>query len=102
MVIMILYIEFAKRVISTMFHFFKYVFKETYASHVRQNILRMSHDGPSDSGRQCIISHDPYDRVLLRMLLKAFYWFHVCIYFIIVLFVLKGINVLLLLLIFSS
>ena len=52
--------------------FLKYVFNENYASHVRQNMLRMSHDGLSDSVRQCIISHDPYDRVLLRMLLKAF------------------------------
>ena len=49
-----------------------YVFNENYASHVRQNTLRMSHYGLSDSVRQCIISHDPYDRVLLRMLLKAF------------------------------
>ena len=52
--------------------FLKYVFNENYASHVRQNMLRMSHDGLSDSVRQCIISYDPYDRVLLRMLLKAF------------------------------
>ena len=52
--------------------FLKYVFNENYASHVRKNMLRMYHDGLSDSVRQCIISHDPYDRVLLRMLLKAF------------------------------
>ena len=52
--------------------FLKYVYNENYASHVRQNILRMSHDGLSDSVRQLIISHDPYDRVLLRMLLNAF------------------------------
>ena len=52
--------------------FLKYVFNENYASHVRKNMLRMSHDGLSDSVRQCIISQDPYDRVLLRMLLKAF------------------------------
>ena len=52
--------------------FLKYVFNENYASHARKNMLRMSHDGLSDSVRQCIISHDPYDRVLLRMLLKAF------------------------------
>ena len=71
MVIMILYLEFAKRVISTMFHFLN-VFNKNYASHVRQNILRISPDGLSDSVRQLIISHEPYDRVLLRMLLKAF------------------------------
>ena len=35
--------------------FLKYVFNENYASHVRQNMLRMSHDGLSDSVRQCII-----------------------------------------------
>ena len=52
--------------------FFKYVFNKNYASHVRQNILRISQDGLSDSVRQLIISHEPYDRVLLRMLLKAF------------------------------
>ena len=52
--------------------FLKYVFNKNYASHVRQNILRISQDGLSDSVRQLIISHDPYDRVLLRMLLKAF------------------------------
>ena len=52
--------------------FLKYVFNENYASHVRKNMLRMSHDGLSDSVRQCMIRHDPYDRVLLRMLLKAF------------------------------
>ena len=52
--------------------FFKYVFNENYASHVRQNILRMSHDGLSDNVSQCIISYDPYDRVLLRILLIAF------------------------------
>ena len=45
---------------------------ENYASHVRQNILRMFHDGLSDSVRQCIISRDKYDCVLLRRLLKAF------------------------------
>ena len=52
----------------------KYVANENYASNVgqRRNILRMSHDGLSDSVRQLIISHDPYDRVLLRMLLNAF------------------------------
>ena len=61
-------------------------------------MLRMSHDGLSNSVTQCIISHDPYDRVLLRMLLKAFEWFHVYIYFTTVLFVLKAINILLLLL----
>ena len=33
----------------------KYLFNENYASHVRQNILRMSHDGLSDSVRQLII-----------------------------------------------
>ena len=54
------------------------------------------------SVRQCIISQDPYDRVLLRMLLKAFEWFHVCIYFTTVLFVLKAINILLLLLLCSG
>ena len=52
--------------------FLKYVFNKNYASHVRQNILRISQDGLSDSVRQLIISHEPYDRVLLRMLLKAF------------------------------
>ena len=52
--------------------FLKYVFNKNYASHVRQNILRISPDGLSDSVRQLIISHEPYDRVLLRMLLKAF------------------------------
>ena len=52
--------------------FVKYVFNKNYASHVRQNILRISPDGLSDSVRQLIISHEPYDRVLLRMLLIAF------------------------------
>ena len=52
--------------------FLKYVFNTNYASHVRQNILRISQDGLSDSVMQLIISHEPYDRVLLRMLLKAF------------------------------
>ena len=72
MVIMILYQQFAKRVISRMFHFLNMFFNKNYASHVRQNILRISQDGLSDSVRQLIISHDPYDRILLRMLLKAF------------------------------
>ena len=72
MVIMILYLEFAKRVISTTISFLKYVFNKNYASHVRLNILRISQDGLSDCVRQLIISHEPYDRALLRMLLKAF------------------------------
>ena len=56
------------------FSFLKYVFNNNYASYVRQNnvILRISPDGLSDSVSQLIISHVPYDRVLLRMLLKAF------------------------------
>ena len=80
MLIMILYLEFAKRVITRIretcdkhdVSFLKYVFNKNYTSHVRQNILRISPDGLSDSVRQLIISHEPYDRVLLRMLLKAF------------------------------
>ena len=52
--------------------FFKYVFNKNYASHVQQNILHMSLEGLSDSVRQLIISRDPYDCVLVRMLLKAF------------------------------
>ena len=69
MVTMILYLETGdKHNVS----FLKYVFNKNYASHVRQNILRISPDGLSDSVGQLIISHEPYDRVLLRMLLKAF------------------------------
>ena len=52
--------------------FWKYVFNENYVSYIRRKILRMFHDGLCDSFRQLIISHDPYDRVRLRMFLKAF------------------------------
>ena len=92
MVIMILYLEFVKHVISTMFHFLN-VFNKKYASHVRQNILRISQDGLSDSVRQLIISHEPHDHLLLRMLLNAFQW-SVCIfYYYFFTFVLKAIHI---------
>ena len=53
----------------------------------------MSHDGLSDSVRELIISHDPYDRVLLRMLLNAFFNGFMYEYVTIVLFILKAINI---------
>ena len=80
--------------------FLKYVFNENYASHVRQNMLRMSHDGLSDSVRQCIISHDPYDRVPTFTHAAESILMVSCMYYVtIVLFGLKAIHILLLLLI---
>ena len=49
--------------------------------YILQYILRMYQDGLSDSVRQSIVSHEPHDHVLLCVLLKAFEWFRVCIFY---------------------
>ena len=43
MVIMILYLEFAKRVISTMFHFWNMFFNNNYASHIGPTAKHIEH-----------------------------------------------------------
>ena len=49
---------------------------------------------------QLIISHEPYDRVLLRMLLKTLYGLmYIVHYFTFVLFVLKAINIIIIIII---
>ena len=54
--------------------FFEFMFDKTYANKVRRNVnrLKMKPGGLSESVQQLMASHDPYYRVLLRMMLRAF------------------------------
>lgn len=55
-------------------NFLQYIFDGSYSSRIRGDIKRssLSSDGLSDSVRQLLLSYDPYDKVVLNMLLTPF------------------------------
>ena len=54
--------------------FMKYIFDTSYSQSVRNDLKKMYtvEDGVTDSVRQLLLRHDPYSRVLLNLLLRAF------------------------------